>query len=130
MGIIKVNLNDVQEPTVIEADSEVTVRITSVKEGTDKNGYNYIMPNFEVPAVANAKPFNKYLALPHPDMDAKKKNSTGWALLQFFKAFQIDPDAEIDVEDMIGLEADAILGVENDPQYGDKNYVKRFVTGA
>lgn len=130
MGILKVNLGDVKEPVVIEANTEVTIRIISVKEGVDKNGNNYIQPLFEVPSVPEAKSFSKYYAIPNDEMDAKKKQQSGWALLQFFTAFNLDPNGEHDTEDLIGLEADAILGVESSEQYGEQNFIKRFVTGA
>ena len=130
MGILKVNLSDVKEPTIIEANTEVTLRIISVKEGVDKNGNNYIQPVFEVPEVPEAKSFSYFLSIPNDQMDAKKKQNSGWRLLQFLTAFGVNSDGEIDLEDLIGLTADAILGVESSEQYGDQNYVKRFVAVA
>lgn len=128
--IIEENFDNVVEPYVMPENSEVTLRIVDVKEGTDKNGNPYIMPRFEVEGEVGCKEFTKFLGLPNSEMDAKKKNNALYALKQFFQAFGVDPAGGVDVESLIGLTGYAILGVSDDPQYGEQNYVRRFVIGA
>lgn len=124
------NLDDAVEPTVVDGDNEYKLRIVDCKMDTNKNGMPYILPRFEISDEPLSKEFTRYLALPHKDMTDKKLNSTKLMLKRFFEAFGIDPNSPIDVEDLVGLEGWAILGVENSEQYGDQNYIKRFVTGA
>lgn len=124
------NLDDAVEPTVLDGDQEYKIRVIDCKVDTNKNDMPYMLPRFEAVDEPTAKEFTKYLALPHPSMDEKKLNSTKLALRRFFEAFGIDPTGPIDTESMVGLEGWAILGIENNEQYGDQNYIKRFVAGA
>jgi len=124
------NIGDTPEPVVVEGDSEYKLRIVACNMDTNKNDMPYILPRFEIVDEPLSKEFTRYLALPHKDMTDKKLNSTKLMLKRFFEAFGIDPNSPIDVEDLVGLEGWAILGVENSEQYGDQNYIKRFVTGA
>ncbi len=124
------NLDDAQEPVVVEGDQEYKLRIIDCKVDTNKNGAPYILPRFEIVDEPLSKEFTKYLPLPHNEMTEKKLNTTKLNLKRFFDAVGIDPNGPINTEDLIGLEGWAILGVETDDQYGDQNYIKRFVAGA
>lgn len=128
--IIRVNSNEVHEPTIIPPNTEVVVRIVSIKEGKGlASGKPYIMPRLEVPAEPYAKEFNHVVMLPEEDMDEKTRNNTAYRLIQFLTAFGVDVSGEIelDIEDLIGREADAVLDVDDDPTYGEQNRVKYFV---
>lgn len=125
MAFLDMNFDDVVEPTVAAADAEYKLRILDVKEGTNKNGEPYLMPRFEICDVVGAKDFAKYLGLPSPSMDAKKLNNTKYGLKTFMDAFEIDYAS--DPADWVGSEGWAILGVEENEQYGPQNYVKKFV---
>lgn len=125
MAFLDMNFDDVVEPTVAPADSEYKLRIVDVKEGTNKNGDAYLMPRFEILEVVGAKDFTKYLGLPSSSMDAKKMNNAKYALKVFLDAFKLEYAS--DPADWVGAEGWAILGVENNEQYGDQNFIKKFV---
>lgn len=125
MAFLDMNFDDVVEPTVAPADAEYKLRIVDVKEGTNKNGDAYLMPRFEILEVVGAKDFTKYLGLPTASMDAKKMNNAKYALKVFLDAFKLEYAS--DPADWVGAEGWAILGVENNEQYGDQNFIKRFV---
>ena len=125
MAFLDMNFDDVVEPTVAPADAEYKLRILDVKEGTNKNSEPYLMPRFEICDVVGAKDFTKYLGLPAPSMDAKKLNNTKYALKTFMDAFGLEYAS--DPADWVGAEGWAILGVEENEQYGPQNYVKKFV---
>ena len=125
MGFLDMDFNDVVAPTVAEPETEHKLRILSVKEGTDKNGNAYLMPKLEIPSVVGAKDFNYFIGLPHGGMDAKQLNSAKYKLKTFMDAFGIEYSSE--VSDWPGHEGWAILGVDQDEQYGEQNFVKRFV---
>jgi len=119
------NFDDVIEPTIAPADAEYKLRILEVREGTNKSGGPYLMPRFEICDVVGAKDFSYYIGLPDASMDAKRLNNTKYKLKNFMDAFKLEYAS--DPTDWVGSEGWAILGVENNEQYGDQNYVKKFV---
>lgn len=125
MAFLDMDFNDVVEPTVAEADTEQKLRILDVKEGTDKNGHAYLMPRFEICDLVGAKDFSYFLGLPHGEMDAKRLNNCKYKLKTFMDAFGLEYAS--DPADWVGEEAWAILGVEENEQYGPQNFVKKFV---
>ncbi len=130
MGMIKIDVDNVQEPYVMPADSECELRIIDVREGTNKNGQPYIMPRLEVVGEVAAKEFSYYLGIPTSDMTDKQRNAAAFKYVNFCAAFEIDAAAENNPEDFIGLEGVAILGMEESPEYGEQNFVRRFIAGA
>ncbi len=129
MGV-KVDCSDVVDPYVMDADAEVELRIIDVSQANDKNGNPYIMPRFEVVGEIAAKEFSYYLGLTTEAMTPKQKNASASKYRAFCTAFEIDHSEEQEPEDWIGLEGVAIVGVSESDQYGEQNYVKRFVEAA
>ena len=118
------DLSDVVEPRVVEADQEYNLRISDVKKGTNKNGGPYLMPRFEIVGEVGAKDVSHYIGLPDSSMDAKKLNNTKYRIKQFLEAFDIDP--QTDTESWVGAEGWAVLGIQDNEQYGEQNFIKRF----
>lgn len=129
MGFLDVNLGDAREPKAVK-EGEYIIRWIDTNEGIDKNGHNYIQVLFDVPQEADSKTFTHFVGLPYPDMEPKKLNSSKWNLKLLFEAFGVDHTKQIDLTVCKGRQAWAILGVSNDEQYGDQNYVKKFVRPA
>ena len=125
MAFLDMDFNDVVAPTTAEAGSEYLIRIIDVKEGTDKNGNAYVMPRFEIPEVVGAKDFTYFIGLPHEQMTPKQLNSCKYKLKVFLDSFKLPYASE--PSDWVGAEAWAILGVEENEQYGAQNFVKKFV---
>ena len=130
MGFLDINLDDVQEPTVVDANSEVQVRVTGASTGDDKNGNPYILIRLDIPEEPTAKDFTYFLGLPNSSMDAKKLNNTKWKLKMFFDAIDEDPSGLDSADDLVGKTFWAILGVSESDEYGEQNYVKKIVKGA
>lgn len=128
MGFLDIDLNDVQEPTAVPGDQEYKLRIIGCKMDDDKNGNPYLLPRFEVEGEPAAKEFTKFLRIPHGELDDKQINSAKWQLKSFSDAFEIDMAATNSPDDLIGAEGWAILGLSEDPEYGEQNYVKKFIT--
>lgn len=126
------NVEDAKEPIVMEANSEVKLRIIGVKTGKDKNDLDYIMPRFDIPVSEFAKDFTTFLHVPTRDLansDKKKFERAKYAMKEFMLTFEIDPNRPGDPEgDWLGREGWAILGVQNTEEYGEQNYIKKFVT--
>jgi len=126
MGFLDIDFNDVQEPTAVPGDEEYKLRIVDVRQADDKNGAPYMLPRFEIQGEPAAKEFTRFLRLPHDGLDAKQLNSCKWQLKNFFEAFDLDPNMA-SIEDMIGAEGWAILGLEESEQWGEQNYIKKFI---
>lgn len=126
MGFLDMNFDDVVEPKVVPAGEEYKLRIVDMREDTNKNGGPYIMPTFEVCDEIAAKTFTKYMGLPDENTNAKTANNMKYRLQLFVECFQLD--IKEDTKDWVGEEGWAILGIEEDEEYGNKNYVKKFIT--
>jgi hypothetical protein len=130
--IIDVDTSDAVEPSVVE-DGEYKIRITGFNKDNgkiiriDKNGGKYFLTVFDIPNEPASKSFSKFFSIPdESQMDKKKLNSSKWDLELFKRAFGL---SEINFSTMVGAEGWAMLGTQVDEQYGDKNYVKKFITG-
>lgn len=135
MGFLDdVNFNDVVEPHVVSAGEEYRIRILDIKKDEDgslprnKNGDRYLMPLFDIPDEVGAISFNDYMGLPTSEQSDKERNAVKYKIQQFLKCFGFDPsDLPDDPDDLVGADGYAILGVKNDAEYGDKNFVRRYL---
>ena len=129
MSLLDVDLSDAKEPTPLPDKSEALVRIESVTMDINKNGDPYVLPLFSVPEEGNVPPFTKYLAVPTAELkesDPPKYQKVQWAFKAFTDHFglavaNVDPE-----ESWPGATAWCILGYEEDEEYGDKNYIRRY----
>ena len=128
MSFLDVDTSSAVEPKVVEADEEYEIRIVGATVNNDKNGKPYFLPRFEIVGEPSAKEFTKFMRLPHDEMNDKQRNNCLWQLKCFYEAFGITSPIG-DENDIIGETAYAILGVNSDEEYGDQNYVKKFVVG-
>jgi len=126
-SLLDIDVDDAQEPKVVPADEEYELRIIDAKTDTNKDGNPYLLPRFEVVGEPLAKDFTKYLGLPHEEMDAKQLNRAKWALKNYLECFGLPTAGQLVVGDMVGSTGWGILGVEDNEQYGEQNYVKKFI---
>ena len=129
LDLTSYNVNDSQDPEVADADTDVELRIVDVKMDINKSGNPYFLARFEVSDQPLTKEFTRYFALPHKDMSEKQLNACQNNMRKFGEAFDIDFSSKINLEDLKGLTGWAILGIEENEEYGEQNYVKRFTTG-
>jgi hypothetical protein len=133
IDLVDQNIADTPEPVVLPADSEVKLMIISCEYNCkeDKNNGNpYLMIRFEVCDEPLAKEIGKFIGLPSNNLDAKKNENNKRTLKYLGEAFGVDFTRPFDADELVGLTGWVILGVEHTEQYGDQNFIKRFVTGA
>lgn len=123
---LDVPTGDSVEPKAQPA-GEAKIRITSAVIGTDKNNHSYFLPRFEIPKEPYAKEFTKFFGLPHEEMTEKQLNACKFNLDSFKKCFKIKKD-KFSMDEVIGLEGWAILGLGEDEEYGEQNYIRRFIS--
>jgi len=125
---MSINFSDAQEPKVAPAGEEFEVRVVEVKTGDNKHGDPYFISVFEIPSDPSVKEFSKYYSIPTESMDAKKLNNSILGIKRLCEALGVPLSDEFNTDSLIGMQGWAILGIEKDAEYGDKNYVKKFLS--
>lgn len=139
-SILDINFDEVTDLKAVD-DGEYKLRVINAKVGFGQNSGNpYFMVNFELPSESNSKDFNYLIMIPVEGMEQKKAEAKARAMKNFTRAFSIDLSelwAEIkalvasgtagEIDSLVGLEGWALLGTENDAEYGDRNRIKRFM---
>lgn len=124
---LDVDSGDAVEPMAVPA-GEHKVRVLSGTVDTDKNGDPYFLPRFEVPSVATSKDFTDYIRLPNDSMTDKQLNTAKWRLEAFKQCFGLKSKGKINLaNDLPGLEGWAILGMRDDPEYGEQNFIRKYI---
>lgn len=127
---IKDDIENAEEPKVLDAGEEVKLRIITVNVGEDKNNNPYFMPVFEVPDEPMAKEFSDFFSIPRKDMKEKDYKRALYKIKVFAQAFDIDLGRPIDYEDDLpGCEGWAILGVRKSDEYGEQNTIRKYIAG-
>ena len=120
---------DAPAPHILDKGSEVQIRITTVREGvSDKNNCRWFMPNFDVPSDPMAKEFNTFFwnPLDNAKLDEKQRQKNNYNFQQFVQCFGIDLK-KFNFDDLAGKKGWAILGVQKDEEFGDKNFISKYV---
>jgi len=124
-------LDESQEPYAVEGGEEHKLRIVEVKSGEDKNGYSYLQPRLEIVGEPYSKDFTHFLHLPSKAMGEKQLNRVRYNYKAFCAAFGIDTTRPQDPnDDWPGHEGFAILGLTENEQYGEQNFIKKLITPA
>lgn len=124
MPLLDYDLSNVIPPCVVE-EGECRLRIVGVEEGTSKNtGDPYLRVRLDPFEVVGAKEISHIQMLPGVNSSEKDRNNRLFRLQELMDAIGTTSN---DTDDWVGEEVWAILGVKTDDEYGDQNYVKRFV---
>ena len=127
MSIINLDLGNVQEPTPVP-DGEYLVRVVGIPEvKTSQSGNNYINVRLELVGESGAMDVYDSITLPGADQTVEANEKRKLRLKRFCDAFGVSySGGQIDLASAEGAEAVAILSVENDPEYGTRNRVRRY----
>ncbi len=123
---LDVDTSDAVEPKA-EPAGEHKIRVIGADNGIDKNQHPYFLPRFEIPEKPTSKDFTKFHTLPYDGMSEKDLERAKWNLDQFKKCFGLPSEGRLNVSEMIGLEGWAILGMKEDQEYGEQNYVRKYI---
>lgn len=124
---LDVYTGDAVEPIAVPA-GEYKLRCLGGVVDTDKNGNPYFQPRFEVPSVPTSKDFTDFIRLPYEGMTEKQLNQAKWRLDAFKHCFGLKSKGKVDLtNDLPGLEGWAILGMRDDPDYGEQNNIRKYI---
>ena len=122
------------EPKVLTTGTEVKARIikilTGISESEKFNGCTWYQVLYDVPDDPMVIEFNDFFwKLDKELLDPSSYAKTLYQFQQFAAAFDVDYSRPFDwEEDLPGKEGWMILGVgKDDPTYGRKNTVKKYV---
>jgi hypothetical protein len=122
------DLDNTPEPKALEKGTEAELRVLEVREGVDKNGHDYVMPTLDVPDFPEVKDFTYFIGLPHSGMTPKQLQQAKWKMKSFCLAFGLPTSGKSDpVDDWPGARGWAILGYEENEQFGDRNYIAKLI---
>lgn len=125
--VVNVPMDNVVDLIAVDA-GEYKIRILQVNSGVDRNGNPYLMPRYEIPTEEYSKDFTDFIGLPGPSDDAKTINRKKLKYRDFCLAFGFNPAEEHVLSDFEGSETWAALGKrDNNDEYGEQNYVKKYI---
>jgi hypothetical protein len=125
MSLLDLNVNDAVDLEAM-AEGEYPLRIVAAEMQRSKKGNQMLMVRFEIIDEPHSKDINHYLLFPSDEDDAKRKNQRLLAFKNFYKAFGVDASSPVDVDELVGLEGTAFLGVDSSDEYGEQNRIKKF----
>jgi len=128
MALVDVNVNDAVELKVMEA-GEYQLRCMGAEVKTSQNGNDYLNLRFEIPDATGAEDIFHIMMFPDGG-DARRDNKRKLALIAACQAMDVEYSSGINTDDFLGKSCWAILTIESDAEYGDKNRIRSFVKGA
>jgi len=131
MSVLDLNLEKYEEPVVVES-GEYLLTLSALQLKTSSDGNKYFSAAFDVTERPEAASVFHIFMLPDDKHDAKVVNAWGLNLRKFFQSFDIDyKTLKLDKDDKaIGIRGKkgwAFLAIEEDPEYGTRNVVKRII---
>lgn len=124
------DFSETQDYVTLPDGTETKVQIKDATIHTSQAGNKSFKITFIATDEPYAKPIIRYLGLPSVVDDKQKKNNKELMLRDFMDAFGLPRDQPFNLSALIGLQAWAILGVESDEKYGDKNTIRKWVKSA
>ncbi|CAK0747665.1 DUF669 domain-containing protein [Azospirillaceae bacterium] len=125
MSLLDLNVKDAVDLEAV-VEGEYMLRVVAAELQTSKKGNQMLMVRFEIVDAPTAKDINYYLLFPSEDDDAKRKNLRLLSFKNLYKALGVDSSGPVEVEELVGLEGSAFLGVEESDEYGEQNRIKKF----
>lgn len=126
-SFLDVDVSDAVEPVAVAA-GEYELRLLGGVIDKNKKGKPYFQPRFDIPSEPNSKDFTDYIGLPHDEMSEKDLNRAKWRLKAFKACFGIEESAKISLtDDLPGLTGWCILGLKDDPEYGEQNTIRKYL---
>jgi len=127
MSFMNIDFTDTFEPKSVEP-GEYQLRVLRTETKTSqKSGGEYLNVQFEIVDNPEAKDIYKIFMYPTSQDDKKKANSRKTAILNFITACGEEPTPNFDLSVLDGATCFAILGEEDDPEYGLRNTVRKFL---
>lgn len=130
-SFLDLNLEDVPDLSAVPGDREYQLKVSDAKVGTSSGqktaGQQYVLVYFNIMDESDTKRVTYPIMLPSPEEDEDTNNGRKRQMKAFLQALGFDISTGFNVEELVGETCWAILDVEEDAQYGERNNIKRFV---
>ncbi len=130
MDILDLNLTDIPEETVLpEGDYKLRIDADPEQKTAKSSGNEYLNVVLTPVEYPDAPVIYHILTLPNAAADERQNRGRLRRIKQFCDAFGVDYASGIDLSLFAGLEGWGYVVLEEDPEYGARNKVRRFLTG-
>jgi len=127
-SILDMNFDDVYDFETLPDSSEAQLRVTAAevyrKEGGTRSNLHI---TFDDPSNDRVQDIHLYMGLPIEDDEPKRVNKMKLRIKAFYEAVGADMSGPIELQDLIGETLTAIIGEEDDSEYGKRNFIRSFV---
>jgi len=120
------------EPHTLPDNSEVIVRCIGFKTGTKEGDVtkDWFTIRYDVPSDPMCNEFQDFHWAPssYNALEPKQRERSMYAMKCLAQAFSIDLTQPFSLEELVGKEALALLGIrKGDGQYPDQNVIRKFI---
>lgn len=111
------------------AGGEYQLRILNLEINKQKKEPfgQFLQATLDIPSEPKSKNIYHVMMFPTAQDDEKKTNNRKRAIQFFFQAFGIDVSRGVNLAEAVGNMGWALLEEEDDPEYGTRNRVKKFI---
>jgi len=127
---LDLNVDDAEEPVIIEDDNEHLIEILKVtfyEADEEEETSARISVFLECPDEEFSKGFDHTLWIPAKGDTKKQRNASKWAIRLFKEAFALPVDSTMNFPDWVGQQTWATLGVRKSEGYDDRNKIREFI---
>ena len=130
-SFLDLNLDQVTEPKVLDADREYQLKIENVEikesKGEKTAGQSMIMLRCSAQDEPDTQGIFENIMLPSQQLDDDKNMQRKRQLKRLVEAIGLDPARGFNIDELKGETFWAVLGVEDDAQFGKRNVIKRYM---
>lgn len=130
-SFLDLNLGEVPDLRAVPGDREYQLQVIGAKIGTSSGektrGQQYVLIRFKILNEESTKSVTYPIMLPSREEDKETNDNRKRRMKSFVQAIGWDPSGGFNIDELEGETCWAILTVEEDAQYGERNNIQRFV---
>lgn len=131
MGLLDLHLDKVPDQKPVPGGEEYKLTIKTLEQKTSqKDGSPMLSAMFTINDQPDAPPVFQNFMLPKKEDDVGIRNMKLRRIKEFVIAFGFDPAEPLELEDTIGEQGWAILKIDSDSSFGDRNIIGKFIKQA
>ena len=132
MSWLDVNMGDIVDPKCLGDGTEVQFQVVDVEQvGVNAKGEEKNYVKVELELLAEGGPWQNvmtFINFPRSNDDGTKTNNKKRMLRDFAKAIDLPQEMISQPDSWIGKGGYGIVGFEDDPNFGKRNTIKRYLT--
>jgi len=131
LDLTVMELDDAVEEHAVEPGEYNLVCIGARLNQKSPDSQRYLLTTFEIADYPTAKAVTHFNWIPDPSFnDQRQLNRNRVNLNKTLEALGLPNNGQLDLAEMVGAECVAVLRKDDDPEYGEQNRIRYFITGA